>query len=78
MLRFRETCDKLGFRRHYVVHSLWKCRASTVAQQDMDTRMMIKMFSHADVQLIVTIDYSQSDDARLVAEAGKIDFGLGP
>ncbi len=30
--RFREICDELGFEKHYVVHSLRKYWASTVAQ----------------------------------------------
>ncbi len=76
-LRFREICDHLGFKKHFVVHSLRKYWASTVAQQGMDAMMMIRAFGHTDFKLIMSTYYSQNDDARMVAEASKIDFGLG-
>jgi len=75
--RFREICDGLSFEKHYVVHSLRKYWASTVAQQGLDWKLMIKMFGHSDFELILRVYYAQNDDARLVAEASKIDFGLG-
>ena len=37
---------------------------------------MIKMFGHGDFKLILETYYAQNDDARLVGEASKIDFGL--
>ncbi len=75
--RLREICDGLGFEKHYVVHSLRKYWASTVAQQGMDWKVMLKMFGHSDFELILSTYYAQNDDARLVAETMKIDFGLG-
>ena len=36
------------------------------------------MFDHGDFKLILETYYAQNDDARLVEEAGKIDFGLAP
>jgi len=74
--RFRQICDALGFKKRYVVHSLRKYWASTVAQQGMDPMVMIKAFGHTDYKLILSTYYEQNDDARLVAEASKIDFGL--
>ena len=50
---------------------------STVAQQGMDWRVMLKMFGHWDFRLILGTYFAQNDDERLVAEAGRIDFGLG-
>ncbi|MBI5764787.1 MAG: site-specific integrase [Planctomycetes bacterium] len=76
--RFREICDGLGFKKHFVVHSLRKYWASTVASQGMDAMMMIKVFGHTDFKLIMSTYYSQNDDARMVAEASRIDFGLSP
>lgn len=76
-LRYREICDSLGFKKHFVVHSLRKYWASTVAPQGIDAMMMIRAFGHTDFKLIMSTYYSQNDDARLVAEASKIDFGLG-
>jgi hypothetical protein len=61
---------------HYVLHSLRKYWASTVAQQGMNWQVMLKMFGHSDFELILRVYYAQNDDARLVAEATKIDFGL--
>lgn len=75
--RFRQICEQLRFQKHYVIHSLRKYWASTVAQQGMDWKVMIKMFGHSDFELILKVYYAQNDDARLVAEASKIDFGLG-
>ncbi len=74
---FRDICDQIGFKKHFVVHSLRKYWASTVAQQGMDAMMMIRAFGHTDFKLIMSTYYSQNDDARMVAEASKIDFGLG-
>ncbi|MCB9858797.1 MAG: site-specific integrase [Phycisphaerales bacterium] len=74
--RFREICDGLGFKKRLTVHSLRKYWASTVAQQGMPWQVMIKMFGHGDFKLILETYYAQNDDARLVAEAQKIDFGL--
>ena len=42
-----------------------------------DHGMEIKMFGHSDFDLILRVYYAQNDDARLVAETSKIDFGLG-
>ncbi len=75
--RFRQICEVLGFKKHFVVHSLRKYWASTVAQQGMDWKVMLKMFGHSDFELILSTYYAQNDDARLVEEASKIDFGLG-
>lgn len=75
--RFREICDEIGFEKHFVVHSLRKYWASTVASQGMDAMMMIRAFGHTDYNLIMSTYYAQNDDARLVAETMKIDFGLG-
>ena len=74
--RLGEICEELGFQKHYVLHSLRKYWASTVAQQGLDWKIMIKMFGHSDFELILSTYYAQNDDARLVAEASKIDFGL--
>ena len=59
------------------MHSLRKYWASTVAAQGMDAMMMIRAFGHTDYKLIVSTYYAQNDDARLVQEANRIDFGLG-
>lgn len=48
---------------------------STVAQQGMPWQVMIKMFGHGDFKWILETYYAQNDDARLVDEASKIDFG---
>ena len=74
--RFRQICDELGFNKKYVLHSLRKYWASTVAQQGMDAMLMIKIFGHTDYQLILKVYYAQNDDGRLVSEASRIDFGL--
>ncbi len=76
--RLGEICDELGFKNRYVLHSLRKNWASTVAQQGMDWKMMLKMFGHSDFELILSTYYAQNDDARMVAEASKVDFGLDP
>ncbi len=75
-MAFRRICDGLGFKQHYVIHSLRKYWASTVAAQGMDAMMMIKMFGHTDFELIMKTYYAQNDDARMVAAAMKISFGL--
>lgn len=74
--RLGEICDELGFKQRYVLHSLRKYWASTVAQQGMEWRIMLKMFGHHDFELILSTYYAQNDDARMLAEASKIDFGL--
>lgn len=74
--RLGEICDELGFERRYVLHSLRKYWASTVAQQGMDWKVMLKMFGHDDFELILSTYYAQNDDARMLAEATKVDFGL--
>ncbi len=74
--RFREICDSIGFEKHYVVHSLRKFWASTVASQGMDAMMMIRAFGHTDFTLIMSTYYAQIDDARMVEAASKIKFGL--
>ena len=74
--RFRQICDEIGFKRHYVVHSLRKFWASTVASQGMDALMMIRAFGHTDFKLIMSTYYAQIDDARMVAAASRIDFGI--
>lgn len=74
--RFRAICDRLSFEQRFTVHSLRKYWASTVAMQGMDSKMLIKMFGHTDFELILTTYYDQNDDARLLKEASKIDFGL--
>ena len=76
--RLGEICDELGFKNRYVLHSLRKYWASTGAQQGMDWKMMLKMFGHSDFELILSTYYAQNDDARMVAEASKVDFGLNP
>ncbi len=76
--RFREICDGLGFEKRFVVHSLRKFWASTVAAQGMDAMMMIKAFGHTDFKLVMSTYYAQIDDVRMVEAASKIDFGLGP
>ncbi len=50
---------------------------STVALQGMPAQVMIKVFGHTDFELILKVYYAQNDDARLVAEGSKIDYGLG-
>ena len=42
----------------------------------MDAMMMIKMFGHSDFELILSTYFAQNDDARMVAEASNIDYGL--
>jgi len=74
--RFRLICEHLRFEKHFVPHSLRKYWASTVAQQGMDWKVMIKMFGHSDFKLILSTYYAQNDYERIVAEATKIDFGL--
>ena len=74
--RFRAICDGLGFTKRFTVHSLRKYWASTVAQQGMPWQVMIKMFGHGDFKLILETYYAQNDDARLVEEASRINFGL--
>ena len=74
--RLGEIGDELGFESSYVLHSLRNYCASTVAQQGMDWKMMLKMFGHSDFELILSTYYAQNDDARMVAEASKVDFGL--
>jgi hypothetical protein len=74
--RFRHICEDLGFEKRFTPHSLRKYWASTVAQQGMPWQVMIKMFGHGDFKLILETYYAQNDDARLVDEASKIDFGL--
>ena len=76
--RFREICDSLNFKKHYVVHSLRKYWASAVAAQGMDAMMMIRAFGHTDYKLILSTYFAQIDDPRMVEEASKIDFGLRP
>lgn len=39
---------------------------------------MLKMFGHSDFELILSTYYAQNDDARMVAEASKVDYGLRP
>lgn len=48
-----------------------------MAEQGMDWKVMLKMFGHSDYNLIMSTHYAQIDDARLVEEASRIDFGLG-
>lgn len=74
--RLGEICDELGFKDRYVLHSLRKYWASTVAQQGMDWKVMLKMFGHHDFELILSTYYAQNDDARMLAEASKVDFGI--
>jgi len=74
--RLGEICQELGLENHYVLHSFRKYWASTVAQQGMPWQVMLKMFGHSDFELILRVYYAQNDDARLVAEASKVDFGL--
>lgn len=74
--RLGEICDELGFEQRYVLHSLRKYWASTVAQQGMDWKVMLKMFGHHDFELILSTYYAQNDDRRMLEEATKIDFGL--
>ncbi len=38
--------------------------------------MMLKMFGHSDFELILSTYYAQNDDARMVSEASKVDFGI--
>jgi len=75
-MAFRRICDQLKFKQHYVIHSLRKYWASTVAAQGMDAMMMIKMFGHTDFELIMKTYYAQNDDARMVEAVQKISFGL--
>ncbi len=42
----------------------------------MPWQVMIKMFGHGDFKLILETYYAQNDDARLIDEASRIDFGL--
>ena len=49
---------------------------SIVAQQQVHWQVLIKMFGHGDFKLILETYYAQNDDARLVEEVSKIDFGL--
>ena len=42
----------------------------------MDWKVMLQMFGHSDFELILSTYYAQNDDARMVAEASKVDFGL--
>lgn len=44
----------------------------------MDWKVMLKMFGHHDFQLILSTYYAQNDDARMLAEASRVDFGLIP
>ncbi len=74
--RLRDIYEELGFQKRYVLHSLRRHWASTVAEQGLAWKLMIKMFGHSNFELILSIYYAQNDDARLVAEACKIDFGL--
>jgi len=74
--RFREICDALGFERRYTVHSLRKFWASAAAMSGMDAKVMIRMFGHTDFELILKTYFAQNDDARLVEQASRIDFGL--
>ena len=74
--RLGEICQNLDFENRYVLHSLRKYWASTVAVQGMDWRIMLKMFGHSDFELILSTYYTQNDDARMVAEASKVDYGL--
>lgn len=77
--RFRQICYELGFNKKYVVHSLRKYWASTVAQQGMDAMLMIKAYGHTDYQLILKVYYAQNDDEGLLDEASKIDLRIdGP
>ena len=75
--RLGAICEQLGLKNRYVLHSLRKYWASTVAQQGMDWKVMLKMFGHSDFELILSTYYAQNDDERMVAEASRIDFGLG-
>jgi hypothetical protein len=75
--RLRGICEELGLRKHYLLDSLRKYRASTVVQQGLDGKSMIKMLGQSDFELILRRCYAKNDDTRLVAEACKIDFGLG-
>lgn len=74
--RLRDICVELGVEKHFTPHSLRKYWASTVAQQGMNWKVMIKMFGHTDFKLILKVYYGQNDFERLVAESSKIDFGL--
>jgi site-specific recombinase XerD len=76
--RLGEICQELGFEHRYVLHSLRKYWASTVAVQGMDWKIMLKMFGHSDFDLILSTYDAQNDDARMVAEASKVDYGLNP
>jgi integrase len=76
--RLGEICQELGFENRYVLHSLREYWASTVAVQGMDWKIMLKMFGHSDFELILSTYYAQNDDARMVAEASKVDYGLSP
>ena len=74
--RLGAICDELGFENRYVLHSLRKYWASTVAQQGMNWRVMLKQFGHHDFALILSTYYRQNDDARMLAEASRVDFGI--
>ncbi len=75
-LRFAQIRDSLGLSKRYVLHSLRKFWASTVAAQGMEPMLMIKALGHADLKLIMSTYYAQVDDARLVSAASEISFGL--
>lgn len=76
-LRFRAICNNLGFEKRYVLHSLRKFWASTVAAQGMEPMLMIKALGHSDLKLIMSTYYAQRDDVRMVAAAAAIDFSIG-
>lgn len=72
--------DPLGCRSDWLSTRWARGRSrwpQTVAQQGMPWQVMIKMFGHGDFKLILETYYAQNDDARLLEEASKIDFGLG-
>jgi integrase len=73
-------CSKtstLGFENRYLLHSLRKYWASTMAQQAVDPIVLTKMLGHSDLKLIMKVCYKQHDDQRMVERASKVDFGLG-
>jgi integrase len=74
--RLGEICEMLGFKERYVLHSLRKYWASTMAQQGIPPMVLTKMFGHTDVKLIMKVYYKQNDDALMVEQASKIDFRL--
>ncbi|HKQ50368.1 MAG TPA: tyrosine-type recombinase/integrase [Phycisphaerae bacterium] len=75
-LCFRKICDSLGFSKRFVLHSLRKFWASTVAEQGMEPMLMIKALGHADLRLVMSTYYAQRDDDRLVSAASAIRFGV--